>query len=771
VKTTVRGATTFWVFAIPAAALVAVTAVFMLTGMGGPSFLRDVDDISQGLAAALGSAAALLAAKRHQGRSRWGWAIMSVGLGMWAAGQAVWCRYEIGQGRNAPFPSLADVGYLSFSVCASVAVWFISDHDPVPRRVRAIIDGLVVAGSLLVISWCTALGATVRAGGGVSLSALVALAYPLTDIVLLTMTVQILARVSGRRSSLIALGAATIALAVSDSSFVYLTALGRYHTGDALDLGWIGGFGLLTVAAATARRPSGATRRGNTPQLVVLPYAVLAVAAAVLGSLILEGHRVHTVEGVAIAVVVLLVFLRQYLTVRENQKLLSTVEAREAQLTYQAFHDPLTGLPNRALFNDRVAHALALHQRSARPLAVLFCDLDDFKVINDTLGHRAGDNLLVRVTERLRHALRPGDTLARLGGDEFAILVEDADPVNLGQRIVALLEEPFTLEGRPMTVQASIGISTVSGEEATPAAAVVLANADMAMYAVKRTGKSHALVYNDSMRRNGLDDLHLHQALTEALAVGAVRAVYQPIVDPLTGRVLALETFARWERDGVPVEPLVFVPLAERLGVVHMLTDGMLEAAVGQLEQWSEMLGHHELRVCVSISPSDLDVRGHLVDRVVDALARHTVRSDQLVLEVPESAAGLEPEIAAQTFRHLRDLGVHIALDDFGTGHSSLSRLQEFPIDYLKLDGSMIRSIDGDETQSLVVRSILDLASSLDLTVVAEGVETMAQLQSLQAAGTPPLLQGYHLVPPLPAADLTQFLVVGLNVPEVLAVV
>lgn len=769
------------------AALAAVYAlaalVAIVTRAGGTEVVRAVDDTAQGLAAATAAvaAASIARGRGRPGRVRVAWAVLAAGLACWAAGQAVWCWFEIVRGVPAPFPSLADAGFLSFSVLGAVGLCLLQDQHAA-GRLRSVLDGLIVAGSLLDVSWSTALGATVH-GARFTFATAVSVAYPVGDIVLLTMAVQMLSRARSRRAPLGLLTLGIAGLALADSAFTYFSAVGRYRTGDLIDLGWVGGFGLVGVAAAALARAEPAA--AEAPEevapnaLVWLPYVALVVAGCAVLALHLAGHKVDGVEIRVTAGVLLCVVARQSFYLRDNNRLLRAVEVREQELVHRASHDALTGLPNRALLHEQVAEALAAGStaedgsppgdpggrrgRAGRPgAALLFCDLDDFKIVNDTLGHRAGDDLLQRVAERMREAVRPGDLLARLGGDEFAVLVAGADPVRLAERLLEALQAPFDLDGRLAQVHASIGVRLIAeGETASPSE--VLADADVAMYAAKRDGKGGVQVYDDRFRHEEVADLALQQDLSAALVAGKLNAAYQPVADPRTGRVEAVEVLARWERGGRPVPPAVFVPVAERLGLMSMLTDAMLEAGLAQLETWTRQLRRRDLRVSVNVSATELRPDRLLFDRVADALARHRVEPGRLVLEVTESAVAPDEAAAGDILGLLRALGCRVALDDFGVGQSSLARLHRFPIDVVKLDASIVRDSESDAGQGLILDSVTALGEGLGLQVVVEGVETAAQLGRLQAAPGRPLAQGYALAPPLPAEALAELLVRGVG--------
>ena len=404
--------------ALVTAALV-VVAVVLLTGAAGPAGVA-LSDLTQLLAATGATLACLRTARRASGRRRHSWTALAVACGGWAAGQAVWSWYELALGIEAPFPSPADLGFLVFPVAAATALAL----HPAPvtsfqARGRRLLDGVLVAASLALLSWVTVLGAVVREHTD-PVGTAVALAYPAGDVVVLTMVVVLVSTAVADRRALILVGAGTGTIAAADSAFLYLTSLGRYDSDlHLVGLGWASGFLLIGLGALTACRDHAVTPAPGRPsrQARLLPYAPIVLALGIPVVRALTGGPFGRVETALSVLVVGLVLLRQDALVREHARLLDALAAREGELRHQAFHDELTGLVNRALFRDRLAHALAQRGHTSQQLSVLFCDLDDFKLVNDTLGHATGDALLVQVAERLRAALRAGDTLSRLGGD------------------------------------------------------------------------------------------------------------------------------------------------------------------------------------------------------------------------------------------------------------------------------------------------------------------------------------------------------------------
>ncbi|MCA1657434.1 MAG: diguanylate cyclase, partial [Actinobacteria bacterium] len=427
------------------------------------------------------------------------------------------------------------------------------------------------------------------------------------------------------RLSLVFLAAGAAALCLSDSVFVYLTAIDNVGA-SYVDLGWFSGFSLLALAPLCRSRANPAGESPAAGDDVVsasfLPYIPVACAGAVTAGLLLTGHALNRGETGLAALVLALVLGRQYTTVRQNAAYAGALLRSEAEMRHQAFHDALTGLANRALFHDRLAHALDLHRRDLRAVSVLFLDLDDFKVINDTLGHAEGDRLLLAVAERLRVAVRTADTVARLGGDEFAVLLEDAgEPLAVVARIEDALDAPFSVGGIERRVSASLGLVALGAEELTPAADELLGKADTAMYAAKRGGKSQLRVFTAGMQLAEVGDSETASALAGALESGQLAVAYQPVVDIVSGQIVGLEALARWQHGDEHIPPDTFIPVAERSGLIDALTDYVLEQGCSQLAAWSRLCGRR-LMLGINVSPHQLgDAR--LVDRVCDAVLRH----------------------------------------------------------------------------------------------------------------------------------------------------
>ncbi len=465
------------------------------------------DDLGQSAAAELGAAGCFVAYWRSRSagpRRALPWAFMAAAVGSWAVGEVVWSWYELVAHRDVPFPSLADAGFLGLPLLAAVSLLMWPARLTGRRmRMSAMLDGGAIAAALLMLAWTTSLGAAWHAGGQTPLAAIIGVAYPIGDVVLISLVVLLFARadVADRAAlPLIAIGLA--AAAVSDSFFVYGTSDGTYTSGAIADTGWFAGFVLIGVAGAGVdyrlkRRESRDTAPLSPviswPRLI-LPYLPTTLAAIVFFSRLLSGHMPDTVVTWCAVVIFVTGSARQFLVLADNRSLLARAQAGHAELRRQALHDPLTGLANRLLFTDRVEQALAVAGRDGQPRAVVYVDLDDFKQINDRFGHAVGDQLLVDVATRLTSCVREGDTVARLGGDEFAVLLSGGHvhAQEVAARIVDTLRTALEGTGHPLEVTASVGVSVYhAGRDPVDVnASDVLAAADHAMYEAKGLGKN-----------------------------------------------------------------------------------------------------------------------------------------------------------------------------------------------------------------------------------------------------------------------------------------
>jgi diguanylate cyclase (GGDEF)-like protein len=430
------------------------------------------------------------------------------------------------------------------------------------------------------------------------------------------------------------------------------------------------------------------------------------------------------------------------------------VRRTEADLAQLAFSDVLTGLANRALFTDRLELALRRTARSGGEVAVVFLDLDGFKSVNDSLGHAAGDRLIREVGRLLQSAVRSEDTLARLGGDEFAILVERSPGVEeatrIAERVLAALAGPVDLGGQRVTVSASIGIAT--GDVAATASSL-LRDADNAMYWAKGTGPGRYVLFNPQMRSAAAERRQLETDLWAAVAEEQFRLVYQPVVDLGSERITGFEALIRWDHPTLGVVlPERFLSVAEEIGLVPDIGRWVLTEACVAAAAWRrDHPAAADLSMAVNVSPSQLGSAGLLED-VRTALATSGLSPSALVLELTESVLVQDPVLAAERLHELRGLGVRVALDDFGTGYSSLSHLRQFAVDILKIDRSFVSTIEDKEAMPAILRGLINLGRTLDLEIVAEGIEEELQRTHLRDGGAG-LAQGYLFAAPLEQAD------------------
>jgi diguanylate cyclase (GGDEF)-like protein/PAS domain S-box-containing protein len=438
-----------------------------------------------------------------------------------------------------------------------------------------------------------------------------------------------------------------------------------------------------------------------------------------------------------------------------NTRDISERKALQAELTHQAFHDTLTGLANRALFLDRVTHALVLARRHSRTIAVIFLDLDNFKTVNDSLGHAQGDMLLIHTSERMQTAVRTADTIARFGGDEFAILIEDASDndaaMTVVERVLELMRHPFHLDGKEVFASASIGIAVA---DTNHTASDLLRNADMAMYIAKQSGKGQYRRYEARMHTEAMERLELEADLRHAIDRNEFTLRYQPIVLLQTGEIAGVEALVRWNHPtrGM-LSPLTFIPLAEETGLIVPLGRWVVREACRQAVEWQHLRpAAKPLTLTINISGHQLQGE-HVVEDVRRALSDSGLDPRQLVLEITESVLMQQSGTILERLHALKALGVRLAIDDFGTGYSSLGYLQRFPIDILKIDKSFVDDVGRGETESALARAVIALGETLQLQTIAEGIELKQQLSGLQDLGCE-LGQGFFFDKPILPADI-----------------
>jgi diguanylate cyclase (GGDEF)-like protein/PAS domain S-box-containing protein len=884
------GATTSGVLAVSAAWIVAMLS---LSGAPAAQHLSNVGLTAAALAAGV---AAIWRARRDASAARF-WGLLGAALLSWSIGQAAWTWYESVLGQEVPFPSLADAGYLGLPPLAAAALLSLPlAAQTLAGRARTVLDGLMVASSLLVCSWVLVLGPIFEAGGEGALRLCISLAYPIGDVIVMTMVVYTWLRsrqVEHRISvSLPLVGTGLLAFAVADSGFSYLTTTGLYSSGSLIDIGWFLGFMLMFVAAVRRPRP---TTASDGQEMPVRPLGNLLPYAAVMAALVTSavevwrtGHADVLVSWLRTLLMVLLV-VRQVLTLSENHSLTRNLEQRvlgrtaelsasqqrfaalvqhssdvvtvvdrngcvtyqsasierilgytpegllgrsvfemthedhaaelasalehaagkamrihtvttswrhasgrecqvevtitnlldnphvhglvlntrdvterfvlERQLTQQAFTDALTGLPNRALFKDRLQHALSRRHAVETNLAVLFLDLDGFKAVNDTLGHSTGDEILVQVAMRLRGVVRSSDTVARFGGDEFAVLVEDPEgagyALGLAQRINDAIRQPFDVAAERVHLATSVGIARF--DAACDGAEQLLRNADLAMYQAKASRAGGYALFHPDMHAGLVERVRLESDLRQAVDRGEFFVHYQPMFSMRTGQITGVEALLRWRHpDRGTIGPAEFIPLAEATGLIWPIGLWVLRESCEQVARWQQQLpSTPPLRVSVNVSPRQL-LTGDLVGEVERVLSDTGLSAADLTLEMTENVLIDNGDATLATLNGLKALGVRLAIDDFGTGYSSLSYLHRFPVDVLKIDRSFVERLSNGDDSGLV-GAILRLGQTMRLETVAEGIERPQEMLFLRRQGCT-TGQGFHFSPPVSGQEMGEML-------------
>ncbi|MFP3462708.1 EAL domain-containing protein [Arthrobacter globiformis] len=684
--------------------------------------------------------AAVAGLAAYRAKSHRSLALVAMALAAFAAGSTIYVSALAGA-TSLPFPSPADIGYLLFYPLAlsGLFVYLLPLRQRLARSVLLdAVVGSLGAASVLVVLLSPLLAA---AGGFSSLATAVAAAYPLLDLILLAVTAGMAAvpgLATGRSGATLMLG--LMVFSAADVVYVYRLATDTYYLGTPLDAGWTAGLCLIaTWADGFARqeeRAQGASEGSWTPAVP------LAATAAGLGVLVV-GTGVEIPElavGLAAATLVS-AGIRTQMAFRQ---LVTLAEVRRQSRT-----DELTGLPNRrALYADAPA---VLKARQGNPCAFLLLDADRFKEINDSLGHDVGDRLLIQVSERLRRCLRPGDLIARLGGDEFAILHLDAgeeEAIRFADRLRAALSEPLTLRGIALQVGVSVGIamSPEQGEDLK----TLLRKADTAMYRAK-SSRSGRHVYASEDNSPGEERLRMLQELRAALVEEELVLHYQPKVDVLTGEPKGVEALVRWNhpRHGL-LWPGSFLLLAEESGLMNALNDRVLTLALDQATVWH--LQGRPMTVAANLSASSL-IDAELPGRIAGMLTKRGLPASVLMVEITEDFMMPDRVRARDILAGLQASGIRVAIDDFGTGYSSLAYLRDLPINELKLDRSFIVSMTEDPRAAALVASTINLAHSLGLTVVAEGVEDGDALDQLGRYGCDQA-QGFHILRPVPPAEL-----------------
>jgi diguanylate cyclase (GGDEF)-like protein len=715
----------------------------------------------------------------HKPEDRTSWYLLAAGGFCFFASEGVWNLYKAVLDRPIQRPSAVDGVYLMGYVLTFVGVLRLSRNPNRSARREDYADAAIVTIGALALMWHFAMGAEVHNPSLQPLALAVTVAYSVMDVVLIFVVFRALVFGLEVRPYQGIIAAALLDLFAGDFIYGVLVVHGEYRMGSPIDAFYLLQFVLMGVAALhpsvgrpvpiePKRVPNVYHRdwngQGRLPFVAFAGFipAVILLVTSTLGLSV----DVPFLAALSLAVTTLIYLRMMWLIGRiTGQANELEVHARaleashrqrdalETDLRHLAFHDELTGLANRALLHDRVEHALSSLHRSGRTVALCFGDLDGFKTVNDTMGHDIGDDVLRRASRLLSSIVRPGDTVARLGGDEFAVLMVDVEreeaAVDFGHRIVSVLRDAPDFEGQQVGLSISVGVAFAEPGKSTEQ---LLSEADSAMYEAKEKGKNRVEVFESSMRSRMLERLEMTNGFRWALGRSEFFLQYQPIVSLSDRHLHGFEALVRWSHPTLGLlPPLQFIPMAEETGFIVPLGRWVLAEACEQLAAWCRESGE-QLTLSVNLSRRQLTSQ-HLPDEVRTALALSGLDAHQLILEITESVLMEDPERAELALRDLREIGIRIAVDDFGTGYSSLSHLQRFPVDVLKIDKSFIDPLANSRPDnSALVIAILGLARSLDLEVIAEGIEHESQLHRLVDLGCE-MGQGFLMAHPLDRDD------------------
>ncbi|MCP3989665.1 MAG: EAL domain-containing protein, partial [Actinomycetia bacterium] len=683
-------------------------------------------------------------------RPPWLWFV--AGLSSFLIADVIYYVLELQHPEGPPFPNLADGFYLGMYPAMIVGLTKLVRHVAPGRDKASFIDAAVVGTAMFGIMWVLFVDDVLSSGAGINSALIVSLAYPVMDVALLAVAARLVVTVHLKHLPFAFIVGAIGSLAIADTAYQIKLGNGSFATGQFPDAFWLAfyvGFALAALhpnASRKAPRNDEVGRLSGT-QLAIMFFATLAVPVV---DLFFGRPEDRMVTIVASALLFLLILVRVF-------ALMKTVEMGRDQLRHEAEHDALTGLANRVLFSKRTAEALA--PELSGKSAVLFIDLDDFKTVNDSLGHEAGDRLLAEVAVRLRRCVGSNATVARFGGDEFAILIDQMgsrrDVVNVARQVLELLNDPIDLGARVVRAPASIGIALQKGD--TTDVDSLLRNADVAMYLSKARGKGRFEFFEATMHEEAVERLDLKADLQRALDNGEFVLNYQPVFNLETGRVALVEALIRWQHPtrGM-IQPDRFIPLAEESGRIVEIGHWVLQEACSQARQWQDIDGYEELGITVNLSMRQLQ-DNTLLNSLTNALRDSGLSASSLVLEITESMLASDPDHGASVLSQLKTIGVKLAIDDFGTGYSSLSYLRSFPVDAIKIDRSFIGELHHSSTSNALIDAVVNLAGALGAYTVAEGIEHSDQASQLRKLGCDHG-QGFYYCRPVSASALSTLL-------------
>jgi diguanylate cyclase len=738
-------------------------AAMLLSGKdgSGSAGVALVGPVGSFVMSAFATSCAAGAAWAAQGRQRLAWIVLSIGLGGWAIGDSVWCYVALGGTAPLSNTSVADLGYVVLPLCALVAALVVPSRDDSRFGIGLLLDGILVAASLLMVSGVIAIDHGARGEQAFNFPRVLLVTITAVYLGLVVMTSLVTQRAKpGRRLSpgLLAVGLAIIGTA----GVVRVYTNPPDQVPDKLViLGWVGGTYLVALSAiASQPGPDLDVHVPQTPSRlsIWLPYVPFSVAVVVATVHLWPANRADALLFCVGLVLVFTATARHFLTLSRKRRLLAAVSDA-------ARRDTVTGLANRRYFDERLEHAVKVYLRRAAPVSVIRVRVDDFKVFNDPLGYAAGHELLRSVGERIQANAGTADTVARMAADDFAILVEDSPGVaaRVAEQLARSFDSPLDIRDHRVHVSLSIGVASAGSDDSdVPTASDLLDRADAARYRAEQASTTDVRTFSPEMDahsgerqafRDGIARLELLGDLRRAIHDSSLTLVYQPKFGMLTGSVCGAEALVRWEHPKLGVlEPREFLPLVREHRLMDALTDLVLSRAVADASGWRK--AGAAIPVAVNLWARALD-DDTLPDRIMSVLDAHAMPASSLTVEITEDLMVADLSKGRAVLNHVRDAGIRVAIDDFGSGYSTLTYLRELPIDEVKLDHQLIAPILYDQRAAMIARSAIDLADAFGITSVAEGVEDCETALRLKEFGCD-AVQGNFFCRPLPAHEILQ---------------
>jgi diguanylate cyclase len=701
---------------------------------------------------AFATGCAVYAAWAARSGQRLAWIALATGLGGWAAGNGLWCYVALRGAAPISASSAAEIGYVVLPLCALGATVLVPNRDDDLFGVGLLLDGVLVAASVFLV-----VGGADRASiSRILLAVITAIYLGLVVIALIVVRTT----EPGRRLSTALLTAGFAAIGMAGALHLYENR-SDHIPDDVVTLGWISGTYFLALSAIAFRMGPDLDTRRSLPfsrQSMWLPYLPVSIAVIVFAIRFWPPERGDAFIFAAGMVLSVAVLLRQLLVLDRKRRLLDAVADA-------ALRDAVTGLANRRLLDERLAHAMQLHVRLAVPVSLLRIRVDDFNVVNDTLGYAASEELLRSVGARIQASVRADDTVARMGGDEFAILVEDRPEVaaQVGKRLAQAFDNALDIGANRVYVHLSIGVATAGPNDgASVTAGDLLDHAEAARSRAEQTSASDMQTFTPEMDahlgtrqsfRDGIARLQLLWDLRRAIDDRSLTLVYQPQFALATGAVCGAEALLRWEHITLgSLEPGEFLPLVREHGLMDAVTDLVLSRAVADASGWHA--AGIAIPVAINIWASSLD-EDTLPDRIMSVLDAHGMPANLLTVEITEELVVADFAKGRAVLNRLRDAGIRVSIDDFGSGYSTLTYLRELPIDEVKLDRHLITPIPYDQRAATIARSVIELAEDLGIASVAEGIENDETVQWLRRFGCD-VVQGNYFCGPLPAGEIPQ---------------